>query len=114
MDKIEAYRQYIQQILAQYGSYKLSYGEVETELIFDKDRDHYQIVQVGWDGRQRVYGCSMHLDLKDGKIWIQKNSTEIDIAAELMALGVPKQDIVVGFHRPFLRQFTDFAASQNA
>ncbi len=51
----------------------------------------------------------LHLDIKNGKIWIQWNGTEDDIAADLMALGVEKQDIVLGFHSPYMRQFTDFA-----
>jgi hypothetical protein len=51
----------------------------------------------------------MHLDIKNGKIWIQQNTTEVDIAAELLEMGVPKQDIVIGFHTPKMRQLTSFA-----
>ncbi len=39
------------------------------------------------------------------------NVTEIDIGQELVNLGVPKSDIVVGFHLPYMRQFTEFAVS---
>jgi hypothetical protein len=53
----------------------------------------------------------LHLDIKDGKIWIQWNGTEDDIAAELVACGVPKHDIVLGFHTPLLRQYTEYAVS---
>ncbi|MGB8690593.1 MAG: element excision factor XisI family protein [Microcoleus sp.] len=49
--------------------------------------------------------------MKDGKIWIQQNGTEIDLGQELVNIGVPKSDIVVGFHPPYMRQFTDFAVS---
>jgi len=52
-----------------------------------------------------------HLDIKGGKIWIQWNGTEDDIAAELVALGVPKHDIILGFHTPLLRQYTEYAVS---
>jgi hypothetical protein len=51
----------------------------------------------------------LHLDIKDGKIWIQHDGTEIGIANQLVALGVPKSDIVLAFHSPFKRQFTEFA-----
>jgi XisI protein len=111
MEKIEKYRDYIKNILLEYASYKPSYGEVEMEVIFDSEHDRYQVVRVGWENKQRVYGCSMHLDIKDGKIWIQQNVTEIDIGQELVDLGVPKSDIVVGFHLPYMRQFTEFAVS---
>jgi XisI protein len=59
----------------------------------------------------RFSGELPHLDIKDGKIWIQWNGTEDDIAAELVALGVPKHDIVLGFHTPVLRQYTEYAVS---
>ncbi len=64
---------------------------------------------VGWENRCRVYGCVIHVDVKDGKIWIQHDGTEIGIADELVALGVPKQDIVLAFQAPNLRKFTEFA-----
>ncbi|MGB7442204.1 MAG: XisI protein [Coleofasciculaceae cyanobacterium] len=111
MEKVEKYRDCIKKVLTEYASYKPSYGEVEMQVVFDSEHDHYQVVRVGWDNKQRVYGCPMHLDIKDGKIWIQQNGTEIDLGEELVNLGVPKDDIVVGFHPPYLRQFTEFAVS---
>jgi XisI protein len=36
---------------------------------------------------------------------------EDDIAANLVAAGVPKEDIVLGFQSPFMRQFTEYAVS---
>jgi XisI protein len=84
---------------------------VEVQVVFDTEHNHYQVVRVGWDNKQRVYGCPIHLDIKDGKIWIQQNGTEIDLGQELVNIGVPKSDIVVGFHPPYMRQFTEFAVS---
>ncbi len=84
MDKLAEYREKIQRILIQYSQYKPSYGEVEIEQVFDLERDHYQILSVGWNHQKRVYGVIMHLDLKDEKVWIQQNTTEVDIAQELI------------------------------
>jgi aspartyl-tRNA synthetase len=64
---------------------------------------------VGWKNRKRQHGCVLHLDIKDQKIWIQHDGTEIGIADELVKLGVPKSDIVLAFHEPLVRQYTDFA-----
>jgi hypothetical protein len=50
-----------------------------------------------------------YLDIKDGKIWIQRDLTEEGIANELVELGVAKSDIVLAFRAPHIRQFTDFA-----
>ena len=51
----------------------------------------------------------IHVDIKDNKIWIQRDGTEIGIANELIAAGVPKEDIVLGFYAAYKREFTDFA-----
>lgn len=108
MDKLTEYRAAIKKILTEYSQYKPSYGEVEIEQLFDWERDHYQILCVGWNSHKRIYGVMMHMDIKDGKIWIQENTTEVDIAEELIKMGVPKQDIVIGFHTVKMRQLTDF------
>ena len=107
--KLETYRNYIKQLLKEYASLGALDLDVETQLIFDNERDHYQLVYAGWKNRQRRYGCVLHLDIKNGKIWIQHNGTEIGIADELVKLGVPKEDIVLAFHEPFVRQYTGFA-----
>ncbi len=109
MASIEDYRIHIKQLLTKYGSYSYRYGEVESQTLFDTDHDHYQLVRVGWENKQRVYGCVLHLDIKDGKVWIQWNSSDIDIGEELVALGVPKQDIVIGFQPEYLRQYSEYA-----
>ena len=110
MANLEKYRQCVQTLLTKYA-FKPAYGDIEVETIFDPQRDYYQVMHIGWNNKRRVYSCSMHLDIKDEKIWIQLNATEVDIAEELVKMGVPKQDIVIGFHSPFMRQFTEFAVS---
>ncbi len=109
MDTVNQYRAYIQQLIKKYATQTHSYGDIETQVIEDTTHDHYQVYRVGWHNDRRVHGCILHLDIKDGKIWIQHNSTEKRIAAELVKLGIPKDDIVLGFHAPYRRQFTEYA-----
>jgi len=52
------------------------------------------------------------VEIKDDKIWIERDGTEIGVASELVAAGVPKQDIVLAFHAPYKRQFTEFAVGE--
>jgi hypothetical protein len=108
VDKLVQYRQAIRTLLTDYARYT-SDDEVETQLIFDSEHDHYQLVYVGWENQRRVYGCVLHFDVKNQKVWIQQNGTEIGVAQELVKLGVDKQDIVIGFHSPSKRQFTEYA-----
>ena len=109
MAELNRYRQLVQDLLEDYSKVDFNNPDLETELIFDTQRDRYQVVHVGWSNKRRVYGCVLHLDIKDGKIWIQHDGTEGGIANELVERGVPKHDIVLGFHSPFKRQFTEFA-----
>ncbi|MGB5961052.1 MAG: XisI protein [Coleofasciculaceae cyanobacterium] len=109
MDKLANYQQIIQQLLTDYAQNKPAYGEIEVELIFDTQRHHYQIVHLGWQHKRWIHHCVMHLDIRNEKIWIFCNSTEHDIAADLIELGVPSQDIVLGFQPPFVREFSDYA-----
>jgi XisI protein len=107
VDKLELYRSIVTQILTKYSQYKPSYGQVEIEQIFDRDHDRYQLLAIGWNQQQRIYGTTIHLDIQDEKIWIQQNTTEFDPASDLVEMGVPKQDIVIGFHTPKMRQLTN-------
>jgi hypothetical protein len=51
------------------------------------------------------------MDIKNNKIWIQYDGTEVGMANELVALGVPKEDIVLAFHPPSKRSYTGFAVN---
>lgn len=110
VEKIQTYRQVIKELLGQYATYKPSHGDIEIQTLFDTAQDHYQVLAIGWHNKERIYGCSIHLDIKNEKIWIQINNTELDIAEKLVTMGVPKEDIVIGFHPPYLRQYSGYAA----
>ncbi len=111
MDKLEQYRKYIQEILETIVTDASNAGEIEEELIIDQLRDHYLLVNVGWKDQKRNYGNSIHLDIIKGKIWIQRDLTDLCIAEKLLEKGVPKEDIVLAFHPPYKRQLLDFAVA---
>jgi len=108
MDKLTQYRQAVLQVLEHYAQIKPSRGDIKMELIADKEHDYYQLVSVGWDGDTRIHGCPLHLDICDGQVWIQHNGTEAKIGEELMALGVAREDIVLGFLPPDVRRFSAY------
>ena len=109
MDKLKVYRQLVQDILSEYAQYKPASNDLEIQSIFDDTRGHYQVVTLGWEGKKYVHYCLIHIDLKYDKIWIEWNMTEKDIAEDLVKLGVPKEDIVIGFHPPSMRKLTDYS-----
>ena len=109
MDKLVIYRQHILTIMEEYSAYTPSYGVIEVEQIIDSVRDHYQLMSVGWNNQYRIHGCLLHIDIRNGKIWIQHDGTEEGIANRLVEMGVPQNDIVLAFQSPYKRQFTAFA-----
>ena len=99
MDKLDKYRQIVCQFLEDFAR-----EDPEAELIFDLERDRFLVMHVSWRNDYRIYGCAMHLDLIDEKVWIQSNSTEIYVDRELLKRGIEPQDIVLGFRSPSVRQ----------
>jgi hypothetical protein len=85
--------------------------EVETDVVFDEEHDHYLLVNIGWAGRKRFRGTTIYLRLRNGKIWVEEDWLEDGIVKDLLAAGVPKEDIVLAFQHPEMRPFTEFAVA---
>lgn len=112
MDKLENYRDIIEKILTEHASMPYSYGEIRSQTVFDRRRDQYLLVDVGWNNKRfRVHGALVHVEIIDGKFWIQYDGIEGGIATDLEAAGVPKSDIVLAFHEPELRKYTEYAVA---
>jgi XisI protein len=111
MEKVAQYQAWIQQLLMQYAQDDAVEEGVETQLVFDTERHHYYWMNVGWEGNHRVYDSIVHFDIKDGKIWIQQNLTEADPAEDLVALGVVREDLILGSHPPYKRPYTRYGVA---
>lgn len=114
MEKVKRYRQILQEVLTEYSLDKSGFQqpkEVETQLLFDTQNDHYQVLRVGWRKEKQVFLVIFHFDIKDEKIWLQQNVTDYDIVGDLEARGIPKSDIVLAFHSPHMRPFTGYAVA---
>jgi predicted RNA-binding protein len=111
MAKRDKYRTHIENLIKEYSRCKPSYGDIEAQMIFDREHDHYQLVNIGWHDHKRIRGCVLHIDIKESKIWIPHDGTEDGIANDFVALGVPKEDIVLAYHIQYRRQHTGFAVS---
>jgi hypothetical protein len=109
MDTRVDVRDVVKRILREYAELKPSYGEIETETIFDDDLGHYEVIRLGWDDDRRVHGVLLHVDIRDGKIFIQCDGTEEGIANEFVDAGIPRDQIVLAFRHPDLRKLTGFA-----
>lgn len=109
MDSIERYRELVRRIIQKHAAIKPAYGQVRVEAVFDEANDHYALVEAGWHDERRIEGQVIHIDIINGKIWIQFDGTEYGVARELEDLGVSRSDIVLAFHSPKKRPLTGYA-----
>jgi XisI protein len=84
-------------------------------VIIDQEGDHYLLVNLGWnhDETKREYHVVMHLDIVDGKIWLQQNATEVLVDQVLLERGIPPEDIVLGLLPTFSRQHSGYGVGQS-
>ncbi len=108
---LDQYRRAIKRIFEEYAAIPYSHGELTCEAIFDEKHDRYLLVTSGWDKDKYIYFTLAHIDVSNGKLWIRWDRTEEGIATELVALGVPKEDIVLGFKSELMRRDTEFAVA---
>ena len=110
MDKITKYRQIIRKILTPYkNSRYVGSPDLRNEIIFDNKNDHYLVISIGWEGEKHVRDCLFHIDIIDGKVWIQEDNTDSDIADILVDEGIAESDIVLGFQSPAMRRMSSLA-----
>jgi len=98
------YAEAIKKIILEHWQYRQQDKTVEAQIVFDEERQNYLLLHVGWEDEKRIYGCPIHVEIKEDKIWIQRDFTESGIAQELMEMGIPKEKIVLGYRSPTVRQ----------
>lgn len=109
MDTLKTYRTATERVLTEYARFLTTDAETICETVFDRVNDRYLVVEVGWENGYRIYGSLLHIDIFDGKLWIQHDGTEDGVAGELVAAGGPKDHIVLAFRAPSLRAQSEFA-----
>ena len=111
MDAIDTLQRAVKRIICEYAALKPSYGTVDVETILDDENGHYELLHIGWDQWKRIHGCVIHIDVREDKIYIQHDGTEEGIADELIALGIPKDAIVLAFKHPDIRELVSYTAA---
>jgi hypothetical protein len=110
VDKLVDYRQVVEKTLSNYLERKYASADIQNQAVFDREKNRYLVVSSGWQGLKRVYSSLLHVDIIDGKLWIQCDNTEHGIAHDFLDAGVPREDIILGFKMARDRALIDFAA----
>lgn len=113
MDKVVEYRKKFIEVLRRHKGIisRASIRSSDSYFVFDESNDCYTWLRFGWSNKERKEFITVFIHIREGKIWIEEDMTEQGIATELVELGVPKEDIVLAFHPPEMRQYTEFAAT---
>ncbi len=83
--------------------------KVNPVFMIDEVKGIFAWLDFGWTKQGRVDSINVFVRLQEGKIHIEEDWTEEGIGTILLEKGVPPKDIVVEFHPPKMRQYTEFA-----
>lgn len=112
MDKIKKYQKVIIAFLEEYAKYPYqNMPEIEFQIIADRERNHFQLISIGWEQHKFIHDTIFHFDIKNEKIWVQKNATDMLVADLLISEGVEREDIILGFVPFYARAYSDFATA---
>ncbi|MDJ0619078.1 MAG: XisI protein [Calothrix sp. MO_192.B10] len=112
MDTRLKYPDIIKNILKSHADYRAALPDgYDSQVIFDDQRGQYLVLDIGWSGDKYLHATPIHISLIANKIWIQYDDTEEGVVSDLIEAGVPKEDIVLGFRHPRVRQHTGFAVA---
>lgn len=95
MDK---YRKLLTELVrGKVGADRLSIPPISTtRYVADTDNDIYMYLSYGWENGKWHHAVYLHLDIIDGKIWLQQNLTEDSLVDWLWGNLIPKHDFVLG------------------
>ncbi len=111
MNSVENYQPIIRRILTQYTRIPYAHGQLECKAVLDPETDSYLLVTLSWDGSRRIHAVLVHIDIINGKVWIQRDGTKDGIVDELEQAGIPRSHIVLGFHPPEVRAHTEYTVT---
>lgn len=79
--------------------------------VMDREHDRYLLQEMSRRNTLQLSRTLAHLEIRDGKIWVESDGTERGVATDLVAAGIPKEKIVLAFYPPALREMGEFAVA---
>lgn len=105
MDKLKKYQDILVEYLREQSRTKpANMPDIDSVVIADRENGHFQLLQCGWQGSRYVFTVVFHFDIRDGKVWFQRNITEHEVVDTLKERGIASEDIVLGFRPEYVRQ----------
>ena len=99
----------VKSVLNDYANIRYTYGQVDRQTVFDRNKRRFLLMIDGWDNGKRVHGCLIDVQIKNDKLWIERDGTEDGIGLEFERLGVPKSQIVLAWYPEGIREEDGYA-----
>ncbi|MEM9217467.1 MAG: XisI protein [Cyanobacteria bacterium P01_F01_bin.150] len=80
-----------------------------STVIVNDDHTRYLVITEGWKEQTRVHTLIFDAELRNSKIWLHHDGLDHGITEDLHAAGVSKDQIVLAFHPPHIREHTGYA-----
>lgn len=93
MDKINRYRQALQQVLEDFAQWMSKGNPIQLLPVCDTNHDEYLIISLGRENDRREHAIVFHAQLRDGLIRIEADWTEEGLSDDLVAAGVEEKDL---------------------
>lgn len=112
MDKLKNDARIIQNILAKHSQHKAEdASNLSNKLIIGSTSQDFMLLEMGWQNKRYQHHILFHIELKDEKIWVHQDNTDVGIAYEIEAAGIARDKIVLGFVPPYAQGVQGFAVA---
>lgn len=112
MDSLIKYKEIASKIVTLIANKASNLENFEAILSIDSARGQYLVMSDGWDGIERNYSTIVHIEVKkDAKVWLRIDATDLEIGKELINEGVLASDLVLAFHSPQMRKYSNYSFS---
>lgn len=110
MERVTKYKSIVKEVVSNILKPENENDPVKNQFIIDEKKGHFIVLMNGWQDESRFYGCLIHVEVKENsRVWVHEDRTDQIVIDKLLEKGIPKSDIVVGFHAPIMRSDTEFA-----
>jgi XisI protein len=100
----------LQRILEEYcDSLNRHANGSQCKLIINHDRTRYLVIDEGWINHKRIHALIFDAEIRSHKIWLHHDGLDHGITDDLIAAGIPKDQIVLAFHPADIRPHTGYA-----
>lgn len=99
MDRLKPYDRTVQELVEQYAAESKPHDGTSIEAVTDPEHGHYQIVRTGWKDGRFIHACLVHFTVRDQKVQLLRNDTDVEWDRELSDRGVAPDDIVLAFRQ---------------